>query len=177
MKNVLMFLRRGFFVGVVVFVLALCSFGQVTEPASDTVSSTKPPTKEKSTLIEPVLKDVDGVAIGMTADQVKDKLGRPETADDTGMLFSRNNGETVQVGLDSDGKVKMIAAIYTGKNAEAPDFSTVFGQTSEAPSSTDGKIYKMIRYPSAGYWVAYSRLNLDNGPMTTVTIQKMQLPK
>jgi hypothetical protein len=173
MKNVLLFLRRGSLVGIVVFVLALCSFGQAGEPSSNAVSSTKPPTTEKRTVVEPVLKDVDGVAIGMTADEVKDKLGRPETADNTGMLFSRNNGETVQIGLDSDGKVKMIAAIYTGKNASAPEFSTVFGQTSEAPASTDGKIYKMMRYPSAGYWVAYSRLDLQNGPMTTVTIQKL----
>jgi hypothetical protein len=173
MKNVLLFVRRGSLVGTVVFVLALCSFGQAGEPSSNAVSSTKPPTTEKSNLLEPVLKDVEGVAIGMTADQVKDKLGRPETADSTGMLFSRNNGETVQVGLDSDGKVKMIAAIYTGKNAAAPEFSTVFGQSSEAAASTDGKIYKMMRYPSAGYWVAYSRLDLQNGPMTTVTIQKL----
>src|SRR5438270_6006875 len=112
----------------------------------------------------------------MTSDQVKDKLGRPETADKSGMLFSRNNGETVQIELDADGKVKMIAAIYSGKNTDAPEIGTVLGTNTETQTSTDGRIYKMIRYPSAGYWVAYSRLNLDNGPMTTVTIQKMQLP-
>jgi hypothetical protein len=92
------------------------------------------------------------------------------------MYYVFDNGESMQLGLGADEKVTMVAAIYSGKDAAAPELNEVFGADAAKPD-TSGKIYKRVRYPDAGYWVAYSRLNLDAGPMTTVTIQKIDLPK
>ena len=38
----------------------------------------------------------------------------------------------------------------------------------------NGIVYKLVRYPSAGFWVAYSRLNAGGDPLTTITIQKLR---
>jgi hypothetical protein len=37
-------------------------------------------------------------------------------------------------------------------------------------------MYKMVNYPAAGYWVAYSRTPGDE-PMVMVTMQKSSSPK
>lgn len=121
----------------------------------------------------PLVDDINGITLGMTADDVKSKLGKPDTSDSATMYYDLDKGEQVQLRLDADKKVSMIAGIYTGKNADAPDFSEVFGPAAQPVPQQNGTIYKLVRYPSAGYWVAYSRLELDNGPMTTVTLQKI----
>jgi hypothetical protein len=151
---------------------------QTTEPSNSTVSGLEPPAAQKQAVITPAINDLAGVAIGMTGDQVKEKLGKPESGDDsTGMYYSMDNGESMQLAFDADKKVKMIAMMYSGKGTKAPEPTEVFGAQSSITAGSDGRIYKMVRYPSAGYWVAYSRLNLDAGPMITVTMQKMLLPK
>jgi hypothetical protein len=42
----------------------------------------------------------------------------------------------------------------------------------EAGAKTDGSIYKLLRYPKAGYWVSYSR-TAGSSPTTTITMQKI----
>jgi hypothetical protein len=123
------------------------------------------------------MKDVNGVTLGMTADDVKEKLGKPDAGDDTSLFYTLPNGESLQLKLDGDKKVSMVAAIYSGKDAKAPEPTEIFGPDASVQPQADGKIYKMVRYPAAGFWIAYSRLNLDGGTMTTVTIQKIQTPQ
>jgi hypothetical protein len=36
----------------------------------------------------------------------------------------------------------------------------------------DGALYKLVQYPQAGYWVAYSRTDGDE-PLTIITMQAM----
>jgi hypothetical protein len=36
----------------------------------------------------------------------------------------------------------------------------------------DGSIYKLLRFPKAGYWVSYSRTAGD-APLITITMKKM----
>jgi hypothetical protein len=52
-----------------------------------------------------------------------------------------------------------------------PTCKQVFG--SEAEAKADGSVYKMVRFPKAGYWLSYSRTS-GNSPMTSVTLQKIQ---
>ena len=150
---------------------------QSNEKVENAVATSAEPNLQKPAVVAPVLIDLNGISIGMTDDEVREKLGKPATADASGMLFILDNGETMQIGLDADKKVKMAAATYSGKDANAPDASKVLGSSAELQPASDGKIYKRVRYPSAGYWVAYSRLKLASGPMTTITIQKIDVPK
>ena len=142
-----------------------------SEAQSEPTAATKPAGPS------PVVSDLNGVTLGMTADDVTEKLGKPDVGDDSGMFYTLSNDESLQLRLDQDKKVSMIAAIYSGKGAKAPEAADVFGPDGAVTPDTDGKLYKMVRYPKAGFWIAYSRLNLSNGAMTTVTIQKIDLPK
>ena len=155
-----------------VLLTSLSVAAQTGQPDNSSVSTSAQPAP-KPAVVSPAITDLRGVTIGMTDEQVREKLGKPEAGDSSGMYFSFSNGESLQLALDSDKKVRMIAAIYSGKDAKAPDVDDVFGNDATAQPATDGKVYKIVRYPTAGYWVSYSRLNLDAGPMTTVTIQKM----
>jgi len=151
---------------------------QSTEPSNSTVSNVNGPNAQKTDVVTPAIDDIDGITIGMTADQVKEKLGKPDSGDETsGMYYTMSNGESMQLAFDTDKKVKMVAMMYSGKGVKAPEPTEVFGPQGTITPGADGRIYKMVRYPSAGFWVAYSRLDLDAGPMITVTMQKMTLPK
>ena len=149
---------------------------QSDDKVENAVATSAEPSVQKPLVASPVLTDLNGISIGMTDDEVREKLGKPASSDATGMLFILDNGETMQIGLGPDKKVSSATAIYSGKESNAPDASKVLGSVELQPES-DGKIYKRVRYPSAGFWVAYSRLNLASGPMTTITIQKINVPK
>jgi len=110
----------------------------------------------------------------MTADEVRSKLGKPLTQDNSGLLYTFSNTESAEIGLNSDGKVRTIATIYSGGDRDAPKIQDVFGPNVEVAASDDGRIYKMVRYPSAGLWIAYSKIGTDKNAMTTVTMKKME---
>jgi hypothetical protein len=152
-------------------------FAQTAEPSTPVASNIGQTAAQPALKEGPAISDLEGISIGMTDDQVKEKLGKPESGDNSGMYFSMSNGQSMQLALDSEGKVRMIAVVYMGSKAKPPEPTEVFGKDGNIEPSADGKIYKMVRYPTAGYWIAYSRLNLENGPMTTVTIQKMDVTK
>jgi hypothetical protein len=116
------------------------------------------------------LSSVRDIELGMTVDQVKAKLGKPDVADDAGMYFTLSGGDSVQIGLDADKKVRTVAAIYAAGSKSAPTIQDVLG-TDEA--AADGDIYKMERYPDAGYWVSYSRSGSDKKPLVVVTMRKI----
>jgi len=179
-----LFVRLGRTVGLVfaAAVLAVGAFGQETTPpeataGSETVTAEAPvtqPEPPKPAPAGPLLDDINGVELGMTVDQVREKLGKPETQDAVSMFYDLDDGKQVQLRLDGDKKVMMVAGIFTGDEAAAPEFTEVFGEAVQTPAEENGTIYKIVRYPDAGYWIAYSRLSLKDGPMTTVTIQKMR---
>ena len=143
---------------------------QVSEPVA---AVEKPKTPAVPGALVPVVADLRGISLGMTADEVKKALGSPDTEDATGMYFELKNGESVQLRLDADKKVSMIAAMYTGKNAKAPEFTAVFGPEAKIEPGENGRLYKLVRYPASGYWVAYSRINTGDSAMTTVTMTKL----
>jgi len=57
-----------------------------------------------------------------------------------------------------------------GEGGNAPDAKSVLGEDVEAKA--DGSMYKLVRYPEAGYWVSYSR-TAGNSPLVIVTMQKI----
>ncbi len=118
------------------------------------------------------LKDSKGVRIGMTADEVRQTLGTLEVKDKTEDLFLISDVEMVQVVYDKDGKVSAVSITYSNKNAAAPTDLSVPGE--EVAVGADGRVYKLVRYPTVGYWVAYSRTAGD-APAVSLTMKKMRV--
>jgi hypothetical protein len=154
-----------------VLVFGLVAFGQNTTTA--TVATPQPQPKPSPAVLEPAVKDLRGISLGMTVDEVKSKLGKPLSQDDSGLYYSFSNSESAQIGLDPAGKVRTIATIYSGGDQNAPKFEDVFGPNVQVAASDNGRVYKMVRYPSAGFWIAYSKIGSDKNELTTVTMRRI----
>lgn len=118
----------------------------------------------------PAFQDYKGVRIGMTADEARKKLGSPTDKGDAQDFYLVSPKENVQVMYDSAKKVTALALIYMNAGANAPTAKAVMGADIEA--KPDGSLYKLVRYPKAGYWVSYSRTAGDS-PIVSVTMQKI----
>jgi hypothetical protein len=118
---------------------------------------------------EPLLREYKGVTLGMSAKDARAKLGKPEEEGEAMDFFAFSEKERARV-YYQDGKVSAIIATYIGKDGGAPSPAAVLGAEIEA--KPDGSLYKMVTYPRAGYWVAYSRTPGDS-PMVMITMRKM----
>jgi hypothetical protein len=118
-----------------------------------------------------LFKDYRGVQLGMSADEVRKKLGDPKDKSEEQDFFVFNESETAQIVYDKEHKVITISADYMTSGATVPTAKQVFGSDVEA--KTDGAVYKMIRFTKAGYWLSYNRTG-GASPLTTVTLQKIQ---
>ena len=118
----------------------------------------------------PTFQEYKGVRIGMTADEARQKLGSPTDKGDTQDFYLVSEKESVQVMYDKDKKVSALALIYMNAGAGVPTAKAVLGDDIEA--KPDGSLYKLVRYPKAGYWVSYSRTAGD-APIVSVTMQKL----
>jgi hypothetical protein len=119
----------------------------------------------------PLFHEYRGIQLGMIADDVRKKLGEPKDKGEEQDFFIFNDTETAQIVYDKMHKVVTISADFmnpTGKVLTAKD---VFGAELEAKA--DGSVYKMVRYPKAGYWISYNRTS-GASPLTTITLQKSQ---
>jgi outer membrane protein assembly factor BamE (lipoprotein component of BamABCDE complex) len=116
-------------------------------------------------------KEYRGVQLGMTADEVRKKLGSPKDKGDEQDFFVFGESETAQVVYDQTHKVVTISADFLTSGTEVPTAKQVFG--SEVEVKTDGSMYKMVRFTKAGYWLSYNRTG-GASPLTTVTLQKIQ---
>lgn len=119
---------------------------------------------------EPLFSNFKGVSIGMTADECRHKLGDPRDKGSEQDFYVFNDKQAVQVYYDKTGKVTAISIDFMGGGPDAPLPKTVFGTDLEA--KPDGSMYKLIRYPKAGYWVSYNR-TAGEGGLVTVTMQKI----
>lgn len=116
----------------------------------------------------PLYGEYRGVKLGMTADEVRARLGRDEEQSDAMDFFVFSDRERARV-YYTDGKATAVIATYIGRDAQAPAPAAVLGTEIEAKA--DGSMYKMTTYPQAGYWVAYSR-TAGEQPMVIITMQK-----
>lgn len=119
----------------------------------------------------PAFQEYRGVQLGMTADEVRRKLGSPKDKSDEQDFFVFNETETAQILYDKLHKVITISADFMTSGNDVPTAKQVLGADLEA--KPDGSIYKMVRYPKAGCWLSYNR-TAGTPPLTTVTIQKIE---
>jgi len=137
--------------------------------AKTTTATTAPTaTPDAVTPVAPLYSEYRGVKLGMKAEEVRAKLGKPEEKSDVMDFYVFSNTERARV-YYQDGTASAIIATYIGRGAAAPAPKAVLGEEVEAKA--DGSMYKMTTYRDAGYWVAYSRTAGDQ-PMTIITMQK-----
>lgn len=144
-----------------------------TEPVASSNPNKLMSAASPKTVAQPAMTEIRGITLGITADEVKRLLGKPKVDDKDGFYYVLSDHESMQIRLDSDGKVNTASIIYTGADAKTPEADAVFGASADITPGTDGRIYELVRYPEAGFWVSYSRIMLENGPMTTITMQKL----
>ena len=118
---------------------------------------------------KPLYNEYKGVRIGMDAAEVRKKLGDPTDKSDVQDFYAFSEKESAQVYYDK-GKVMAVSVNYVGENSGAPLPKIVLGTEIEAKA--DGGMYKLIRYPEAGYWVSYNRTG-GGDPLVTVTMQRI----
>ena len=119
---------------------------------------------------QPVYTDFKGVRIGMSADDSRKKLGNPRDKSPEQDFYIFNDTQTAQVFFDKAGAVTAISIDFMNGASSIPSAKEVLGI--EAEKKPDGSVYKMLRYPKAGYWVSYSKTAGDS-PTITITMQKI----
>jgi hypothetical protein len=122
--------------------------------------------------LQPAIHDLRGASIDMTLEEVKEKLGKPKITDKTGLFYEFSKGETAQIGIDEKKKVRTIALIFASDSSNIPSYAEVFGPDVPLVPKQDGSIYKMVRYPKSGYWIAYSR-SAGKQPITIITMRRI----
>jgi hypothetical protein len=148
-------------------IVSICS--AQTASQEQLATAVNPPTTTKAPANAPVYTDYRGVAIGMTADEVRSKLdGIKKGSGQDFVVFSEF--ESAQIYYDDKHKVTAISIDYISDSSKAPTPETVLGAALQAKA--DGSMYQLNRYPEAGYWVSYNRTAGDK-PIVTITIQKM----
>ena|SRR5580765_3706227 len=124
---------------------------------------------DTSVVQQPLYTDFRGVKLGMTPEEVRQKLGNPVLKDTEMDYFVLSDTLSAQVVYDAMHKARMISADYAS-GAGAPDARAVVGP--ELITKPDGSAYAMIRYASLGFWVSYNR-TADPMVIVTITIQKI----
>src|SRR5205085_5915785 len=110
-----------------------------------------------------------GVKIGVASDAVRTKLGAPKEKSDALDLYIFSDNESAQFYYDASKAVNAMMITYTGDLKSAPMAKDIFGV--DVPAK-DGTVFKMERYPKAGYWISYTRTS-GSDAMVNIAIQKM----
>ena len=161
--------RSGLFVLAAMFALMSFSIGANVQ-AQHKTHSTKTDAAAAQTN-DPVFRQYRGVSIGMTAAEVSQKLGEPKEKSDTQDFYVFSETEIAQFYYDATQKVRAISVDFMSGGNGAPTGKDVVGTDIEA--GANGGLYKLVRYPKAGYWVSYSR-TAGESPTITITMQKIE---
>ena len=119
---------------------------------------------------KPLFQEYRGIQLGMAAEEVRKKLGSPTDKGDEQDFFMLNDAESAQIFYDKTKKVMAISANFLQGAQNVPTPRILFGE--ELTAKPDGSVYKMTRYPKAGYWLSYSKTGGDS-PLISVTLQKI----
>jgi hypothetical protein len=111
-----------------------------------------------------------GVTIGTKADDARTKLGEPKDKSNEQDSYIFAGGESAQIYYDAAKTVTAITITFSGKLDAAPTAMSVFGENAEV--KPDGGVFKMVRYPKAGYWISYNKIP-GSDAVILIALQKM----
>lgn len=134
-------------------------YGQRTRPGAAPLTGAQP---------QPLFSEYKGIRLGMTAQEVRAKLGDPTVKGDDQDYYSFSEIESAQFAYDKALKVVTISIDYTG--AGAPDYRNIVGPSID--ERDDGSLYKLVRYEAQHFWVSYCR-SAGTPRIVTITIQKI----
>ena len=117
---------------------------------------------------QPLYREYRGVRLGMTATEVRSKLGEPMMKSNEQDYYVFSQTEMTQIVYDTFQKVVTISTDYTGGTG-APDYTTVVG-AGALLQKPDGSLFRMVQYDSEGIWVSYFK-SAATVPVVTITIQ------
>jgi hypothetical protein len=140
-------------------------------PGQDLQKPAAPASGELPNTKGPAFTEYRGIRIGMTANEVREKLGKPKLKDKAQDLFVFTDNESAQIFYDAKENVYAISIDFTGRNNSAPTAREVLNE--DVAARPDGSMYRMKQYSNAGYWVSYNRTSSDP-PQVTITMQKLQ---
>lgn len=119
---------------------------------------------------KPVFDSYRGVKIGMSADEARKALGKAKEETDKEDYYEYDNGESARVFYDEDKKVRVISATFSKDLETAPQPKAVIGE--EIEPREDGGMFKMVQYPTHGFWISYVKIAGDES-MIIITMQKI----
>ena len=140
-------------------------FGSFSNLTSPTVGATPIPTPPEKA----VFSTYKGVGLGMKIDEARKLLGAPKDKSDAQDFYVFSENETAQVYYEGSA-VSAISIDFAGDLKNAPTCKQVLGE--EVAPKPDGGVYKLLRFPKAGFWVSYSKTAGTN-PLVSITIQKL----
>ncbi len=158
------------------FLLTACFlvvFSGIVWPAraQEPTPSPTPTASPAATPEEPVYTNYRGVSIDMNIAEAREKLGSPKSKGKRQDFYVFSDQESAQV-FYLNNKVSAISIDYLGESAPTP--MEVFGV--DVKPMKNGRIYKMARYRTAGYWVAYNR-TAGNSPIVSITMRRIASSK
>ena len=140
-----------------VLLIGIVAKGQTTQPRKNVSAH--------SQMQQPLYREYRGVRLGMTAAEVRAKLGEPALKSDEQDFYVISSDETVQIAYIAQ-KVVTISIDYTG-GVGAPDYRSVVGEG--LLQKPDGSLFRMVRYDSERFWVSYNK-SASVVPLVTITI-------
>lgn len=149
--------------------LVVLTFAGFIAMASTHAQKARATTADTTVTQQPLYTDFRGAKLGMTPEEIREKLGTPVLKDAELDYFVISDTVTAQVAYDAAHKAKTISVDYANGTG-APDYRTVVGN--ELTTKADGSAYAMVRYESRGFWVSYSR-TAGTVVVVTITIQKI----
>jgi len=116
---------------------------------------------------QPLYREYRSVRLGMTAAEVRAKLGEPTLKSDEQDFFVISANETAQIAYNAAQKVVTISTDYAG-GVGAPDYRSVVGE-GLLLQRPDGSVFRMVMYDAERFWVSYNK-SATTAPIVTITI-------
>lgn len=144
---------------------------QTPKANTERASYLKKKSPSQAAVSAPFLKEYRKITIGVAADALRDAWGKPKMEYSDGFVYELSDSETVQINIGPERNITVISITFIqGKGA--PTFADVFGEGVTPDKSENGSVYKLVRYPNAGYWVAYYAGPTENADVS-LTMQKL----